>query len=49
VAQDAGDHARHPVDSKAKGQLRQQIGLGDDADHLGCLVEHRERADPVLA
>jgi hypothetical protein len=48
-AQDAGDHARHPVVSEAKGQLRQQVRLGDDADHLGCLVKHGERADPVLA
>src|SRR5271155_6189268 len=32
-----------------QGLLGQQVGFGDDADHLLVVVEDREGADPVLA
>jgi hypothetical protein len=49
AAQCAGDHPRHPLRLGLQGFLGQQVGLGDDADHLAALVKDGERADPMFA
>jgi putative molybdopterin biosynthesis protein len=48
VAQEAGDHPRRLLFPAAERFLGQHVGVGDHADHPARLVQHGERADPVL-